>query len=77
MCYDMKAMAKRKRLRTQQRERFAEKLMEWGNLVFTGLVIAQIVPGTGPFRLGIAAAGVFAMVVAYLLAYYIMKGGVA
>ena len=59
----------------QQREKFAEKLMEWGNLVFAGLVIAQIVPVTGSFRLGIAVAGVLVMAVAYMVAYYIMKGG--
>ena len=61
----------------QQREKFAEKFMEWGNLVFTGLVIAQIVPNTGSFRLGIAVAGVLVMAVAYMVAYYIMKGGAA
>lgn len=68
-------MAKRKRLTTQQRGKFAEKFMEWGNLVFAGLVIAQIIPGTGSFRLGIAVAGVIVTSVAYLLAYYIMKEG--
>jgi hypothetical protein len=28
----------------------AEKIMDWGNLVFTGLVIAQLVPGSTPFQ---------------------------
>jgi len=68
-------MAKGKQLTRQQRGKFAEKLMEWGNLVFAGLVIAQIVPATGPFRLGIAVAGVLVIAVAYMVAYYIRKRG--
>ena len=64
-------MAKRRQLKTQQREKFCEKFMEWGNLVFTGLVIAQIVPAIGPFRFGVAVAGISAMAAAYVLAYYI------
>ncbi len=64
-----------KQLTTDQRGRIAEKVMEWGNLVFTGLVIAQIVPGTGPFRLGMVLAGLVSIGGAYLLAYFILKGG--
>jgi hypothetical protein len=49
--------------------------MEWGNLVFVGLVIGQIVPGTGPFRLSMVFAGLVSIVVSYMVAYYLMKGG--
>ena len=62
-------------LTKDQRKVFAEKIMEWGNLVFVGLVVAQIVPGTGLFRLKAAIAGFFYIVVAYIVSYLIMRGG--
>lgn len=61
-------------LTEQQRGKFAEKLMEWGILVFVGLIVAQVTPGTGPFRLGAAIAGLVTFMSAYLAAYAIMKG---
>jgi len=39
-----------RRLSREQRGVVAEKIMDWGDLVFTGLVIAQFVPGTDPFQ---------------------------
>lgn len=63
------------RFTVDQRGRFAEKIMELGNLVFVGLVIGQVVPGTGAFRLGMAITGIVDLAGAYLVAYYIMKGG--
>jgi len=56
-----------------QRTKFAEKLMDWGNLTFAGLVIGQIVPGTAPFRVSMVFAGVVSMALAYAVAYYLMQ----
>ena len=64
-----------KPLTEDQRGRVAEKIMEGGNLVFVALAVGQIVPGTVPFRLGIAVSGVVVLAIAYLVAIYIMKGG--
>jgi len=47
--------------------------MDWGNLVFTGLVIGQLVPGTSPFRWTLFLLGVIGIVGAYITAYKIMK----
>ena len=68
-------MVLRKQITKNQREKFAEKILEWGNLVFVGLVIAQIVPETDPFRLHVAIIGVISFTSAYLTALFIMKGG--
>ena len=68
-------MAKRKILSDYQRDKFADGLIEWGNLVFTGLVVAQFVPGTYPFRKGIFLTGLFAYIVANILAYFLTLGG--
>ena len=57
-----------------QRGRIAEKVMEWGNLVFVGLVIAQAVPG-GLFDFRVALFGVAGLVGAYFVASRMMKGG--
>jgi hypothetical protein len=53
----------------------ADKLMTWGNLVFAGLVIAQVF--SGRFDPTIAAIGVLVFVAAYIfaIALYIVKGG--
>lgn len=64
-----------KRLTSDQRGRIAEKIMEWGNLVFAGLVIAQLVPGIGAFRLSMVLVGLISMAGAYLMAIILMKGG--
>lgn len=62
-------------LNTKRRGVFAEKTMDWGNLVFVGLVIGQLVPGTSPFRLALFILGVLGMAGAYALAYFLLKGG--
>lgn len=64
-----------RQLTQDQRGRIAEKTMEWGNLVFAGLVVAQMVPGTGPFRSVMVLVGIVSMAGAYALAYLLMKGG--
>ncbi len=64
-----------KRLNPDQRGRVAEKIMEWGNLVFAGLVIAQIVPGALALNIGLTLVGVACMTAAYGLAFRLMKGG--
>jgi hypothetical protein len=50
-----------KQFTNDQQGRIAEKIMEWGNLVFVGLVIAQIVPGTGPFHPLLMAVGIMSI----------------
>ena len=62
-------------LTTKQRGIFAEKTMDWGNLVFVGLVIGQLVPGVSPIRLVLFILGVLGMTGAYALAYFLLKGG--
>jgi hypothetical protein len=57
------------------RDVFAEKTMDWGNLVFVGLVIGQLVPGSSPFRLALFILGVLGMAGAYAFAYILLKGG--
>jgi len=39
-----------RKLSREQRNVVAEKIMDWGNLVFTGLVLAQFVPGMPHFN---------------------------
>ncbi len=75
VCYAVLTMVKIKQITEKHREKFAEKVMDWGNLVFVGLVIAQIVPGTGIFRTWAAISGVVSFAGAYLVAYLIFKGG--
>ena len=57
-----------------QRSRVAEKIMDFGNLVFIGLVIAQAVPGpiSKPHYI---LLGIVAVTASYLFALRIMKGG--
>jgi hypothetical protein len=62
-----------RRLQPEDRGRFAEKVMEWGNLVFTGLVIGQFVPGTEQLRYGMLATGVIAILGAYAVAFWLMQ----
>ena len=64
-----------KQLKPEQRDRVAGKLMGWGNLVFVGLVVAQIVPATNNFRLGVAFAGFSCIATAYFFAFLILRGG--
>jgi hypothetical protein len=66
-----------RRLSKEQREVVAEKIMDWGNLVFTGLVIAQLVPGTTSFQWQFFLAGSFGVVAAYISGILLMtmKGG--
>ncbi|MBI2029054.1 hypothetical protein HYT02_01420 [Candidatus Gottesmanbacteria bacterium] len=47
--------------------------MEWGNLVFVGLVVTQAF--ADEFKLVIAVLGVIALIGAYLVSFLIMKGG--
>jgi hypothetical protein len=65
-------MAKRRKLTPQQRNRIADKLVVWANMVFAGMAITQLV--SGKFSVSIALADIFLFVATYLLAYYGMKG---
>jgi hypothetical protein len=63
-----------KKLTSGRRDLVAEKMMEWGNLVFTGLVIAQFVPG--PLSdLSLVVAGIVSLAAAYSIAIRVMRGG--
>ena len=53
-----------KPLTADQRGRIAEKMMEWGNLVFTGLVISQVVSAQ-PLNVWVGAFGLILLVEAY------------
>ena len=63
-----------KQLTADQSGRVAEKIMEWGNLVFIGLVITQVIPGplSNPV---IVVVGIVSIASAYLFAIRLMKGG--
>jgi hypothetical protein len=60
-------------LHPEDRSRLAEKVMEWGNLVFTGLVVGQFVPGTEQIRPGILTTGIMAIIGAYTVAFWLMQ----
>jgi len=64
-----------KGLRRTQIGAVSEKVMDWGNLVFTGLVIGQLVPGPSPFRWILLLLGVMGITGAYATAYFLMKRG--
>ena len=56
-----------------QRERVAEKIMDWGNLIFIGMVVAQVVPGplSEPVLIPVGIVGIAG---AYWFAIRLMKG---
>ncbi len=62
-------------LKKAQIELVSEKIMDWGNLIFVGLVIGQLVPGTAPMRLMLLFLGILGMVGAYATAYFLMRRG--
>ncbi len=61
------------RLSREQRNVIAEKLMDWGNLVFTGLVVAQFVPGVASFHWSFFFLGLLGIVMAYITGIFLMK----
>ena len=63
------------RLKKTQISLVSEKIMDWGNLVFIGLAIGQLVPGTSPFRATLFFLGVLGMIGAYATAYFLMRRG--
>ncbi len=62
-----------RKLIREQRNVIAEKLMDWGNLVFTGLVIAQFVPGNTTFKWWLFIAGLLGIGLAYIFGIMLMK----
>lgn len=62
-----------RRLSWKQRGVVAEKVMDWGNLVFTGLVIAQFVPGVASFQWQFLIAGLLGITIAYISGILLMK----
>ena len=66
-----------KKLSIAQRGAIAEKIMNWGNLVFTGLVIAQLVPGADSLHWQFISAGILGIVIAYSIGILLIetKGG--
>lgn len=63
-----------KRVLGKRAELLADKIMDWGKLVFVGFVIGQLVPGTAPIRWGMFLLGVCCFTGAYVVAYQLMKG---
>ena len=57
-----------------QRERFAEKIMDWGNLVFVGTAITQVFEGF-PLTVVRVFMGTAALIGAYWFAYWLTQGG--
>ena len=70
----VKKSTKTKLNRTDRRQ-IAAKAMDWGNLVFIGLVIAQLIPGDQPINVPLILLGFFGMASAYYIAELTMKGG--
>lgn len=52
---------------------FAEKIMDWGNLIFVGLVIGQLIPGTRGINTILFVVGFFGIIFAYTAAYMFMR----
>lgn len=63
-----------KKLTGDQRGRVAEKIMEWGNLVFAGLVIGQFVAGK-EINLLLFVLGACGIIIAYCIALLVMLRG--
>ncbi|MBL8049635.1 MAG: hypothetical protein JNM46_00295 [Anaerolineales bacterium] len=62
-----------RKLTREERTVLAEKLMDWGNHVFIGLVIAQFVPGASPFRFHFLVMGIVGMLMGYISGLMLMK----
>ena len=62
-----------RKLSREQRSVVAEKIMDWGNLVFTGLVLAQFVPGIASFQWHFFFAGLMGIMIAYISGILLMK----
>jgi hypothetical protein len=56
-----------------RRGRVAEKIMDWGNLVFAGLVVSQAFSNRFSWSHALTGGVVFA--IAYLVAVLMMRGG--
>ena len=63
------------RLTGDQRGRVAEEIMEWGNLVFAGLVIGQFISGK-ELNLLFFVLGICGLIIGYSVSLLVMlKGG--
>jgi hypothetical protein len=67
-------VARGKQLSDIERRVIAEKIMDWGNLVFVGLAITQVFSGV-PLTLVRVLVGALALAGAYWFAIRLMKGG--
>ena len=70
--YGRVVMARNVRLTGDQRGRIAEKVMEWGNLMFAGLVIGQYASGV-PVNSNLTILGILGMLLAYFIAITFMR----
>lgn len=52
---------------------FAEKIMDWGNLIFIGLVVGQLIPGTKGVDTLLFIVGFIGIIFAYATAYIFMR----
>ncbi len=61
-------------LSQKQKDELAKKLMEWGNLVFVGLTIAQFVPGSFNTQAALFILyGYFVWIIAYITALLLLR----
>ena len=58
----------------RQRDRFADKIMDWGNLVFVGLALSQVFEDI-PLALLRMLLAFVALGTAYAVAFVLTKGG--
>jgi hypothetical protein len=63
-----------KPLTVEQRTKVAEKIMEWGNLVFVGLAISQVFPQVS-LSLARFVVGCLIIAGAYWFAIRLLQGG--
>jgi hypothetical protein len=69
VCYTLFAMTNN--LTPTERSKFAEKLMDLGNMILAALAFGQVLSVNKDFF--VAAIGVMAFMVMYLIAYAILK----
>ena len=61
-------------LTNKQRSLIADKVMDWGNYMFVGMVIGQLVPGTSQLQIGLYLLGILGIGSAYIMGFWLMKG---
>jgi len=57
----------------EQRSLTASKVMDWGNYLFTGFVIGELVPGIAPFQWILFLVGILGMFSAYIIGFLLLR----